>query len=203
MKTLTHLTLILSCGGLLFGCAEVERTIPSTLSDANLVSVLLTVDVHELEIAQLAIEKASSDPVHTYATQLVDDHSLMLQKHLNVANRIRPDKPTLSSALEQTHQDTIAALRTKSGEDFDRAFLAHQVIMHQETLKLLDDMAHSTDDITLQVYLEHARPELLIHLSTAQRLQRQLAALGMFHFAVNSALVDCPISKWGSVCTRS
>jgi len=176
MRTLANLTMTLSIGGLLFGCAAMERALPSTLSDANLVSVLLTLDVHEIEVAQLAIEKASSDPVHIYATQLVDDHSIMLQKHLHVANRIQPDKPSLAAALERSHQDTIEALRTKSGEDFDRAVIVHQVTKHQQTLELLDDMAASTDDLRLQVYLEHARLAHLIHLTEAQRLQRQLLA---------------------------
>jgi len=64
-----------------------------------------------------------------------------------------------------------------SGEDFDRAFLADQVTMHQQTLKLLDEMSDSADDFSLHVYLEQARPELLIHLTEAQYLQRQLVAL--------------------------
>ena len=62
MRALAHFTMTLCIGGLLFGCAAVERAVPSTLSDANLVSVLLTIDAHEIEVAQLAIEKASSDP---------------------------------------------------------------------------------------------------------------------------------------------
>jgi predicted outer membrane protein len=77
--------------------------------------------------------------------------------------------------LEHTHQDRIEALRPKSGEDFDRAFITHQVTMHQQALKLLDDMADSTNDLNLQVYIKQARPELLFHLTEAQRLQRQLA----------------------------
>ena len=51
MRTLANLTMTLSIGGLLFGCAAMERALPSTLSDANLVSVLLTLDVHEIEVA--------------------------------------------------------------------------------------------------------------------------------------------------------
>ena len=176
MKALALVTITLSIGGLLFGCAAIERAMPRTLSDANLMSVLLTIDVHEIAVAQLAIERASSDPVHTYATQLVDDHSIMLVNHLHVANRIKPDKPNLTSALEHTHQDTMEALRTKSGEDFDRAFLAHEVTMHQQTLKLLDEVADSADDFSLHVYLEQARPEFLIHLTEAQYLQRQFVA---------------------------
>ena len=70
----------------------------------------------------------------------------------------------------------METLRRKSGEDFDRAVIAYQVTMHQQTLKLLDDMADSTNDLSLQVYLKQARPELLIHLTKAQRLQRQLVA---------------------------
>ena len=176
MTALALITITLSIGGLLVSCAAVERTMPSTLTDANLMSVLLTLDVNEIEVAQLAIEKTSSDQVRTYATQLVDDHSVMLQKHQQVARWIQPDKPTLAKALERTHKDTIEVLRTKSGEDFDRAFVAHQVTMHQYSLKLVDDLADSADDWDLQVHLEQTRPDLLFHLATAQRLQHQMVA---------------------------
>lgn len=176
MKARALATITLSIGGLLFGCAAVERAMPGTLSDANLVSVLLTIDVNEVEVAQLAMDKTSSNRVRTYATRLFDDHTIMLQKHLQVAKRIPPDKTNLAAALERTHQDTIEALHTKSGEDFDRTFIAHQVTMHQQTLKLLDDMADSADDFSLQLYLDQTRPELLIHLTEAQYLQRQLMA---------------------------
>ena len=149
---------------------------PSTLSDANRMSVFLTIDVHEIEVAQLALEKASSNPVRTYATQMVDDHSMMLQHNLQLAKRVQPDKPDLAAALEHTHQETMEALRTKSGEDFDRAFVTNQVAMHQQALKLVDDLADSADDLRLQVYFKQTRPDLQFHLASAQRLKRQWVA---------------------------
>ena len=82
----------------------------------------------------------------------------------------------LASALETTHQQTMEQLRKKSGQDFDRAYMAYQVEMHQQALKLVEDTADSSDDSRLKQHLIQERPELQSHLSAAQNLQRQLVA---------------------------
>ena len=178
MRPFTLIMAILSIGGLLFGCAAIERTMPSTLSDANIVSVLNTIDVTEIDAAQLAKEKASSLPVQAYAMHLLEDHTIMMQKDLELVNRmkVQPHKPRLALALESTHQETMEELRKMSREDFDRAYIAYQVTMHQQALKLVEDTADSADDVRLQYHLGQARPDLQSHLAMAQDLQRQLVA---------------------------
>jgi putative membrane protein len=178
MRPFALTTTILFVGGLLFGCAAVERTMPSMLSDANLVSVLNTIDVSEIDAAQLAKEEASWLSVRTYAMHLIEDHTIMMQKDLELVNRmkVQPDKPKLASALESTHQETMEELHKMSGKDFDRAYIAYQVTMHQQALKLVEDTADSADDPRLQYLLRQARPDLQSHLAMAQDLQRQLVA---------------------------
>jgi len=178
MRTLTILTVALSAGALLSGCAAAQRAMPGTLSNANVVAVLNTIDTSEIEAAQLAKQKASSQAVRTYAGRLVDEHTDMMQKNLQLARRIKvePEKPRLASALESTHQQTMEQLRKRSGQDFDRAYMTYQVQMHEQALKLVEDTAESADDSRLKQHLIQARPELQSHLSAAQNLQRQLVA---------------------------
>ena len=58
-----------------------QRAMPGTLSNANVVAVLNTIDTSEIEAAQLAKQKASSQAVRTYAARLIDDHTDMMQKN--------------------------------------------------------------------------------------------------------------------------
>ena len=178
MRAITVVTVALSVGGLLSGCAAAQRAMPGTLSNANVVSVLNTIDASELEGAQLAKQKASSQAVRTYATRLIDDHTDMMQKNTQLANRMKmqPDKPQLASAIESTHQKTMNELRNKSGQDFDRSYMAYQVTMHEEALRLVEQTADSADDSRLKQHLIQARPDLQSHLTAAKNLQRQLVA---------------------------
>jgi putative membrane protein len=179
MKALNVVSLALCLGGLLSGCAAAQRAMPGTLSDANVVSVLDTIDVSEIEAAQLAKQKASSPAVRAYATRLVDEHTEKMQQTLQLANRrgLQPEKPRLAAAVESTHQETMNELRKKSGRDFDRAYLDYQVTMHQQAVKLVEDTADSVQDPRLKQHLMRTRPDLQSHLTTARDLQRQVVAV--------------------------
>jgi len=178
MKALNVVSLALCLGSLLSGCAAAERAMPGTLSDANVVSVLDTIDVSEIEAAQLAKEKASSPAVRSYAAHLVDEHTAKMQQTLQLARQrgLQPDKPSLAAAVESTHQKTMDELRKKSGRDFDRAYLDYQVAMHQQAIKLVEGTSNSVEDMRLKQHLMKTRPALMSHLTGARDLQRQIVA---------------------------
>jgi putative membrane protein len=178
MKALNVVSLVFCIGVLLAGCAAAQRAMPGTLSNANVISVLDTIDVSEIEAAQLAKQKASSPAVRKLADRLVDEHTEEMQKTLQLAKRmkIQPEKPQLASSMESTHRETMEELRKKSGPDFDRAYLDYQVTMHEQAVKLVEDTANSVDDTRLKQHLKQTRPELVGHLSAARELQRQNVA---------------------------
>ena len=177
MKVVNAVLLVL-CIGLISGCAAAQRAMPGTLSDANVISVLDTINVSEIEAAQLAAQKASSPAVRRFAARLVDEHTEKMQTTVQLANRMRvtPDKPQLASSLESTHRETMQELRKKSGRDFDRAYLDYQVTMHEQAVKLVEDTANSVDDARLKQHLIRTRPDLSSHLSAASEQQRDSVA---------------------------
>jgi putative membrane protein len=175
MKVLNTILCVAVCGVML-SCAVAERTMPGTMSDANVIAVLNTIDKSEIEAAQLAKQKAESTQVQGYATRVIDGHTQMLDKNRQLADRIRvqPDPPQLASSLTSTHQKTMDELRKLSGRDFDRAYIAYQVTMHQEAIKLVKKTAASTENSALKQHLTLATPDLEGHLTEAQTIQRQL-----------------------------
>ena len=165
----------LCISGLLSGCAAAQRAMPGTLSNANIISVLDTIHVSEIEAAQVAKKKAASPDVRSFAASLVKDHTENMQNNLQFAHRVRvkPEKPQLASALESTHQNTMEELRKKSGHDFDGTYIDYQVAMHEQAVKLVEDTANSVDDTRLKQHLMKTRPDLITHLSAAKALQQQ------------------------------
>jgi putative membrane protein len=165
--------------GLATGCGMAQRAMPGTMSEANVVAVLNTIDASELEAAQLANQKAQSSDVRHYATRLVDEHTDMMAKNRQVASRINvePENPALASSIRGTHQDTMQELRNKSGRDFDRAYIDYQVKMHEEAVNLVEKTADASDNSRLKQRLMQTRPDLQSHLAEAKTIQRQLVAL--------------------------
>ncbi len=72
--------------GLTVGCSLAQRAVPSTMSDANVLAVMNTIDRSEIEAAELATQRAPAPGVRDYATRLTTEHESMLDKNQQVAN---------------------------------------------------------------------------------------------------------------------
>jgi putative membrane protein len=178
MKPLTTIMAILA-GAILSGCSLFQWAMPgATLSDANVLAMLDTINLSEIDAADLAKQKASSEEVRSFASRMLNEHTTMMQKSRQLAQRInvQPDTPALASTAGKTHQETMEELRKASGPDFDHAYLKYQIKMHEQAIDLVQDTAGSVDDLRLQQYLRQARPDLDSHLSAARAIERHLVA---------------------------
>jgi putative membrane protein len=163
-------------GGLTSGCALIQRAIPSTMSDKNVISLLDTINANEIEGAQLARRQASSQVVRDYAERLASEHAALLtQKHVFAdRHHMQPKKSSLASSIEAANRDRLKALAKKSGPDFDRAYIDDQIAMHHRTLDIVEDTA--IDDAQLKDDLRDARLDLIAHAAKARSIREQLRA---------------------------
>jgi hypothetical protein len=97
MKTIQML-LLSSVGASILSCAMVERDLPRTMSDANIVSVINTIDQGELDTAYLALFKASA-PVRQYAAHLVHEHTAKLDKNRTLVHSMNLVPDTAKTVL--------------------------------------------------------------------------------------------------------
>jgi putative membrane protein len=176
-----QLTSIIAVMGLaiLSGCSLFQWAMPgTTLSDANVLAMLDTINIGEIDAAHLAQQKASSEEVKTFASRMLNEHTIMMQDTRQLAQRIniRPETPALAENVGKTHKKTIDELRMLSGRDFDQAYLKYQIKMHEQTIDLVQATADSVDNSLLQQHLKKARPDLDSHLSAARALERQVVA---------------------------
>ncbi|HEU4684912.1 MAG TPA: DUF4142 domain-containing protein [Nitrospira sp.] len=181
MRSINTVMALCAVTVMLSACAMAERAMPGmTLSDANVLGVLNTIDAGEMEAAQLAKEKASSEDVRAYASRIVNDHITSMQETRQLGQRmgVQADKPQLASSLEKTHREAMDQLRQKSGKDFDKAYVQYQIRMHEQAVNLVEDTADSAKHSRLREHLRQLRPDLQSHLSAARTLERQLVAKG-------------------------
>jgi len=177
MKCATIATGILPVAVILSGCSMAQRAMPgATMSDANVLSVLNTIDRSEVEAARLAQQKASPE-VRAFATRMIDEHQAKTQETRELGQRmdVSPDKPALAKTLEKTHRETMEELQGKSGRDFDQAYIEYQITMHEQAVDLVQETADEVKNSRLQQHLRRTRPDLERHLSAARALERQVA----------------------------
>jgi putative membrane protein len=163
----------------LSGCSLFQWAAPgATLSDANVLAMLDTISVGEVDAAQLAQRKASSEQVRTFASRMLNEHSTMIQDTRQLAQRINVHSktPALASTIGETHRKTMEELRTLSGREFDQAYLKYQIKMHEQAIDLVQDTAGSVENSVLRQHLIKTRPDLESHLSAARAVERQVIA---------------------------
>lgn len=160
--------------GLIAGCALTQRAMPSTMSDAKVISVFQTIDANEIEGAQVARRQASTRIVRDFADRLASEHAALLNRKDLLVDRIhvQPKKSSLASSIDAVNRDRLEALARKSGPDFDRAYIDYQIAMHNEALDIVEYTAITDPELKQQ--LLESRPDLVAHAAKARSLRQQL-----------------------------
>jgi putative membrane protein len=145
----------------------------TTMSDANLVSVLETANAGEVEYSQVAVERATDSRVREYARMMVREHGMMRDSVTGLAQRlgVTAVAPEKVNDLRENLRKDLEDLRAKNGADFDKEFMAEQVDMHQETLDLLEDLDDDTNTADLQRTIEAAKVKVRAHLERAKEIK--------------------------------
>lgn len=132
-------------------------------------------DMAEKQMAQLALHKASSDQVKSYAQQMIHDHSQSTQKLMPIASGEGVKPP---SQLDKEHQATLKRLEGLSGAAFDREYMQVQVQAHQKAIDLYKRAAEQADDQEIQSFAEATLPTLKEHLADARQVVAALPDRG-------------------------
>ena len=125
----------------------------------------------EVELGNLAKEKATNASVKEFAAMMVTDHSKANDelKALASAKNI-----TLPTNPEGDHRDHINDLREKSGAEFDKAYMKMMVKDHKEDVDKFEEIAKDADNADLKAFASKTLPTLKKHLAEAERIEKTL-----------------------------
>ncbi len=175
-----------------------ETDAPHSQEDAQFVRDAMASGRTEIAMARLAQERASREEVKEFARELERDHTRLngqLESLASSANQQgnahAPGQPGTPGRMGQgTPANTPAGdamggqlqqLSSKSGADFDREFLSHQVRHHEESIRKFEAAANrggqnqSGAGSTAATVAREALPVLKRHLQRAQSLSRDTA----------------------------
>ena len=89
---------------------------------------------------------------------------------------LHPVQPALGQQMSSEHDRSMELLKSKSGEQFDRTYIEHEITMHQNVIRLVEEATQTADNPQLRTLLQQARPALEGHLEQAQNIKRALIA---------------------------
>ncbi len=159
-----NLTLLVSTAALLGWVA--------TASGADKVSEVFIRDaiqrnLAEIQLGQLAQDKAQTAEVKSYGQMLVTDQSASNEQAEEVAEQIGITVPTEPTVGQKAMYDQMSRL---SGTAFDRAFVREMIAEHKMNIPRFQNEAKKTNDPVAD-FANQTLPILKKHLDAAQKLQ--------------------------------
>jgi putative membrane protein len=124
----------------------------------------------EIQLGQMAQQKASSPAVKRFAARMVKDHSAADDQLKNIAASQHLSLPT---ALDPQHKDQAAALSRLSGPQFDRAYMQLMVKEHTEDVSKFQKESKEAHDDTVKQFAVATLPVLESHLNEAKQIEQQ------------------------------
>jgi len=177
IENLAFVIVTLFAGPAFVGCAFFQQLLPGlTMSDANVVSVLDSIDEGEIDAAQLAQKQTEDPEVQAFAGRVLHEHRELAETKGRLATQLslQPEPHALASHLKQAHEKAMQKLRAISGAAFDRAYVQYEIQQHERVFNLLEAAAASEDNVMLKQELVRTGPDLLSHISAARALGRHL-----------------------------
>ena len=123
----------------------------------------------EVQLGQLAAQKAQSMRVKEFGKMMVTDHSKANDelKGLAAAQNI-----VINSALLPEHQSHLDMMSKLSGEEFDKHYIMMMVEDHNEDINEFKKEAENLKETKFKEFASSALPVLIKHLDSARAIQK-------------------------------
>ena len=164
-------------GGLLALTFAVPSAFAAGPTDPQIAAIVVTANQVDIDAGKLALTKAKSPDVKSFAQLMITDHSGVNKSATELVTKLRvtPENSPTSQSLQKGGDDNLAALKKLSGSAFDRAYVDHEVAYHQAVLDAVDTtLIPSAQNAELKALLVKVRPAFVAHLDHAKHLQSEL-----------------------------
>jgi putative membrane protein len=152
--------------------AQGAPPVPAALSkaDQKIVMDMAQGNMAEIAVAKLALGKSQNDEVKTYAQQMIDDHTTALGAVQELATAKGLSMP---ADVDKTHKAMAGQLEAKSGDAFDKAYMAQGgVADHKKMHSMLAAAEKKASDPDVKALAAKILPTVDQHLKAARQMGR-------------------------------
>jgi putative membrane protein len=151
---------------------------PATLTDANIAALLDEANMADSAHGNMASTKGTSAAVKDFGRQMMRDHHTLRKAGQDLATKLNltptpPSGDTLPSHAQRMGDSLNAQAK---GAAWDKAYIDHEVAMHQGVLSLIQTALGAAQDTSLKALLTKAQPNVEGHLKKAQDIQSKLSS---------------------------
>jgi putative membrane protein len=137
---------------------------------ADFAAAVAASDLYEIQSGELAVDKAASAEVKSFAQMLIDDHK---KSTIDLKSAVANASPPISvePVLDQEKLTMIEELKKAPQGRFDHAFIDQQKQAHQKALDLLRQYESGGDNQALRDFAAKASGVVQSHLDRLKSMQ--------------------------------
>jgi putative membrane protein len=123
----------------------------------------------EVQLGQLATQKAGAQDVKDFGQKMVTDHTALNNEMAPIADSMGVPLPKKLSKEDQAEYDKLNAL---SGDDFDKEYVSFMVKDHHQDLREFRTEAVSASDPTLRAAVDKGSKVIYEHMTMIDKMAR-------------------------------
>jgi putative membrane protein len=151
-------------------------TAAPTLTDANIVAVVDHANMADSATGSVAATKGTNSEVKSFGRDMMRDHHALRKMGQDLAKKLNvtPEPPAndSSEARDKAWLDSLQSM--PKGAAWDKAYIDHEVMAHQEVLSTLHTAQNAAQNAELKDLITKAIPTIESHLKKAQDIQSKL-----------------------------
>lgn len=166
MKSLLMLALVGGVGAVVCGP-----------TDEEIAGIVVAANAIDAELGDLAAARAVNAEVREFGKTMSRDHRAVNAQAAALVERlgVTPVESEISRSLRADAAAFRADLEKKTGLEFDRAYVAHEVAYHQAVIDAVDQvLLPNAQNGELKQTIASVRPALAAHLEHARQLAGKL-----------------------------
>lgn len=138
----------------------------ATVDAATFVNMATSSNMLEIQSSEMALQRASSEDVKSFANQMIQDHTKASQEMAAVLQKKGMAAP---AELEPNHKQMLQELADNTA-NFDAAYVQLQRAAHEEAVGLFTSYSNNPDDQELGAFAQKTLPTLQMHLDHVTKL---------------------------------
>jgi len=142
-------------------------------ADMGFVREAASGNLMEIQLGQLAQNKAQNPAVKQFAQRMVADHNNLQNQLTSVAST---GGQSFTPTMDSRHQSQINRLQGLSGAEFDRNYMSLMIRAHQRDVNNFQSQSQSANSAQVRTLATNSLPVLQQHLSLAQQVGGQVGA---------------------------
>lgn len=149
------------------------------VTDPQIAAIVVAANDADIEGGRQAASKSKNAGVKAFAQRMITDHGGVNKaaKALVTKLGVTPEESDASRQQKTSGEESRATLRGKTGAEFDRAYIAHEITYHEGLLDAIDKLLlPSVQNAELRALLDQTRPAVVSHLKAAQDLKVSLGS---------------------------